>query len=616
MNRAAAGTVLALALGLGALTAPAQTVLFRLPLSSDTAVHYYYDHDTTSGIQDWKCGTATYNGHRGTDFSGGPRGRPIYAGAVGTRGYKIDGFGDGWPGNTDGGGFGNYVRLDHTGNYRSYYAHMNAGTVTAKAVGSSIACGEQIGGVGTSGNSSGLHLHFEVRYNNVADDPYAGPCGGPVSWWVNQGSGSPSTNCQGAVLIPPAPTGLVATPISASQINLTWTDNATNETGFAVERATWPGGPWTQIGGAASNVTAFASTGLANSSTYFFRVRAYNTAGDSPYSNVAGATTSNAAPTLAPIANQVVNEGATLHIPCSATDASLGVTTVLTDFENFASGTANGSVLFRQPSYSGTTSGFLNASPNVSTVTDTFPAGVAGARVLNVNWSFASNAVNPWLRLTTYNPANLPNPTVSFEQRLRLDFRTDRSLKVAVGLRETGSTAELGADGGTTGAIEFAGASGKTNNTPFPIRTIPANTWTNLDFNLPDEPLVGLTGNGLLESPTGRGVLEHLALVPNDGPGAYNVYLDNLAQTLSHRLTFSLDAGAPPGATIHPTNGTFTWTPTEAQGPGVYNLTVRVTDNGSPPLSHTRTFTVTVNEVNQPPSLAPIPDRTVNAGAT
>ena len=51
----------------------------------------------------------------------------------------------------------------------------------------------------------------------------------------------------------------------------------------------------------------------------------------------------------------------------------------------------------------------------------------------------------------------------------------------------------------------------------------------------------------------------------------------------ANTLTFSLDAGAPAGASIDPATGVFTWTPTEAQGPGVYPVTVRVTDNGRPP---------------------------------
>src|SRR5207237_990131 len=74
---------------------------------------------------------------------------------------------------------------------------------------------------------------------------------------------------------------------------------------------------------------------------------------------------------------------------------------------------------------------------------------------------------------------------------------------------------------------------------------------------------------------------------------------------------FSLDAGFPAGASITP-NGVFTWTPTEAQGPSNYPVTIRVTDNGSPTLSMAETITITVNEVNSLPALAPIGNKTVN----
>src|SRR5205823_911262 len=76
-------------------------------------------------------------------------------------------------------------------------------------------------------------------------------------------------------------------------------------------------------------------------------------------------------------------------------------------------------------------------------------------------------------------------------------------------------------------------------------------------------------------------------------------------------LTFSLEAGFPSGASIT-TNGVFTWTPTEAQGPSNYPVTIRVTDNGSPPLSMAETITITVNEVNSLPLLASIGNKTVN----
>ena len=79
-------------------------------------------------------------------------------------------------------------------------------------------------------------------------------------------------------------------------------------------------------------------------------------------------------------------------------------------------------------------------------------------------------------------------------------------------------------------------------------------------------------------------------------------------------LTFSLDAGAPTGASIDPTSGEFTWMPTENQGPGIYDVTVRVTDDGTPALNDTKTIQITVGEVNQSPTLAPIGNLTVNEG--
>ncbi|MBI2946683.1 MAG: immunoglobulin domain-containing protein [Verrucomicrobia bacterium] len=74
-------------------------------------------------------------------------------------------------------------------------------------------------------------------------------------------------------------------------------------------------------------------------------------------------------------------------------------------------------------------------------------------------------------------------------------------------------------------------------------------------------------------------------------------------------LTFSLEGPAPVGASIDPVRGTFTWTPTESQGPSTNRITVRVTDNGNPPLSDTKTFPVIVSEVNSPPAISAISDK-------
>jgi hypothetical protein len=78
----------------------------------------------------------------------------------------------------------------------------------------------------------------------------------------------------------------------------------------------------------------------------------------------------------------------------------------------------------------------------------------------------------------------------------------------------------------------------------------------------------------------------------------------------ANRLNFSLVANPPTGAAIDSDTGIFTWIPSEPQGPGTYPIGIRVVDNGTPPLSDTNTFTVTVNEVNSPPAFTQIAPQT------
>ena len=91
---------------------------------------------------------------------------------------------------------------------------------------------------------------------------------------------------------PAAPSNVTATPVSTSQVNLQWTDNSTNEEGFEVERCTGSGcSNFSLISTVGTNTTSFNNTGLSAGTTYTYRVRAYNSEGDSAYSNTVAAAT-------------------------------------------------------------------------------------------------------------------------------------------------------------------------------------------------------------------------------------------------------------------------------------------------------------------------------------
>jgi hypothetical protein len=89
---------------------------------------------------------------------------------------------------------------------------------------------------------------------------------------------------------PAAPTVLSATAISTTQINLSWNDVA-NETAYRVERSPNGSANWSEIGTLQANQSTFSDLQVSAQTTYFYRVRASNSGGFSPYSNIANATT-------------------------------------------------------------------------------------------------------------------------------------------------------------------------------------------------------------------------------------------------------------------------------------------------------------------------------------
>jgi hypothetical protein len=94
-----------------------------------------------------------------------------------------------------------------------------------------------------------------------------------------------------APLLPTAPGSLSANPVSSSQINLSWQDRSSNESGFKIERSFSLSSGFSQIAVVGENATSYSNIGLAPSTTYYYRVRAYNSSGDSGPSNTSSATT-------------------------------------------------------------------------------------------------------------------------------------------------------------------------------------------------------------------------------------------------------------------------------------------------------------------------------------
>ena len=112
------------------------------------------------------------------------------------------------------------------------------------------------------------------------------------------GSSDPSNIVQIITLpsAPAAPSNLEATPVSTTQINLTWTDNSNNESGFKIQQSTDGGLTWQALPEAGAGVTSYSVTGLLPNTSYSYEVASTNSTADSTYTAAATAVTFPLAP--------------------------------------------------------------------------------------------------------------------------------------------------------------------------------------------------------------------------------------------------------------------------------------------------------------------------------
>jgi murein DD-endopeptidase MepM/ murein hydrolase activator NlpD len=176
--------LIALAGGAAAQQPPYLSLPIDCTIGKDCFIQQYTDVDPGPGQKDYRCGIATYEGHKGTDFrvlsvKAAEAGVRVLASAAG----RVKGVRDGVEDRLVSSEAdrqavkdrecGNGVVLDHGGGWETQYCHMRKGTLTVRS-GQTVEAGAPLGMVGYSGEAQFAHVHLSVRKDGAVVDPFLG----------------------------------------------------------------------------------------------------------------------------------------------------------------------------------------------------------------------------------------------------------------------------------------------------------------------------------------------------------------------------------------------------------------------------------------------------------
>jgi predicted transcriptional regulator len=384
-------------------------------------------------------------------------------------------------------------------------------------------------------------------------------------------------------------------------VTATDSDVPANALSFSLE----PGAPAGASINATTGVLSWTPSEAQGPGTYLLTVRV--TDDGTPNLNDTESFTviveeANSAPVLAAIADQTVSEGTTLSLTATATDSDVPANTLTFSLEAGApagaSINATTGVLSWTPSDAQGPGTYLltvrvtdDGTPNLND-TESFTVIVEEANSAPVLAALADQTVSEGATLTvsvSVTDADLPANSLAFSL-------------------EPGAPEGASIDG-TSGVLTWTPSEAQGDTTS----VISIRVTDNGSPNLSDSKSFTVLVEEANSAPVPMAIADQTV---TEGTTLSLTVTATDSDVPANALSFSLEPGAPAGASINATTGVLSWTPSEAQGPGTYLLTVRVTDDGTPAMSDSKSFTVVVEEANSAPVLMAIADQTVTEGAT